>query len=247
MAIVYTHSKKSGEIFYIGIGLKNSRAYSKANRNKHWHNTVNKHGLEVNIVNYDIEWSEACKIEKMLILKYGRNDLKNGKLVNLTDGGEGVIGYNYTDEVRNKMSELKKGKPSPRLGFTLSKYTKDKISKSKSGIIFSDAHKAKISEGNKGKKLSQKHINSIVNSNKTRFISDETKLKMSLSKLNMSKKTKDKISLNSANSQIVLDLNTGVFYNSLREASKYYPYSYNTLKNRLSNKYKNTTSLIITI
>lgn len=247
MAIVYTHSKKSGDIFYIGIGLNNLRAYSKANRNKHWHNTVNKHGLEVNIVNYDIEWSEACKIEKMLILKYGRNDLKNGKLVNLTNGGEGVIGYNYTDEVRNKMSELKKGKPSPRLGCTLSQSTKDKISKSKFGIILSENHKNKISEANKGKKLSQKHINSIINSNKKRVISNETKQKMSISKLNMSKKTKEKISLNSANSQIVLDLNTGVFYNSIKEASIYNPYSYNTLKNRLSNKYKNLTNLIITI
>jgi hypothetical protein len=69
MAIVYTHSKKSGDIFYIGIGLDNSRAYSKANRNKHWHNTVNKHGLDVNIVKYDIEWSEACKIKRLKILK----------------------------------------------------------------------------------------------------------------------------------------------------------------------------------
>ena len=46
--------------------------------------------------------------------------------------------------------------------------------------------------------------------------------------------------------KIVLDLNTGVFYYSLEEASKYSNYSEGTLYRMLSGKYPNKTSLIYT-
>ena len=44
----------------------------------------------------------------------------------------------------------------------------------------------------------------------------------------------------------LLDLETGVFYDSLSQASKYYPYTYNHMKQMLNNnsKVKNKTSLI---
>ena len=247
MAIVYAHKIKDSEsIFYIGIGLYEKRAYSKRDRNKHWKNIVNKYGYDVEILFSGLDYEEANLKEVELILKYGRIDLKTGCLVNLTNGGDGVLGYTYTDEVKSKMSLIKKGLPSPMKGRTLSEETKLKISNSKKGKKHSEYHKQKISEGNKGKKLSESHKEALINSNKNRIVSNETKLKMSLSKLKMSDETKKKIGLNNPKCKIVLNKDTGVFYYSLKEASIYECINYNTLKNiTRKNGYKNKTNLII--
>ena len=128
MAIVYAHKIKDSEsIFYIGIGLYEKRAYSKRDRNKHWKNIVNKYGYDVEILFSGLDYEEANLKEVELILKYGRIDLKTGCLVNLTNGGDGVLGYTYTDEVKSKMSLIKKGLPSPMKGIALSEETKLKI------------------------------------------------------------------------------------------------------------------------
>ena len=93
MAIVYEHLRNdTKEVFYVGIGKTERRAYRKDNRNPYWKNIVNKVGYTVNIVYKDIEHKEAKKIEILLIEKYGRKNLGLGNLVNMTDGGEGVLG-----------------------------------------------------------------------------------------------------------------------------------------------------------
>lgn len=94
MALVYQHLKPSGEVFYIGIGISKKRAYSKYGRNKHWSNTVNKYGYEVQILTNNINYEFAKEIEKNLISYYRRKDLERGKLVNMTDGGEGFLNMN---------------------------------------------------------------------------------------------------------------------------------------------------------
>jgi len=109
MAIVYLHSKPDGEIFYVGISKDIYRPYSFRNRNKYWHNVVNKYGYIVNILFKDIEYSEAIEIEKYLIFYYGRKCLNTGTLVNITDGGEGVVGMKRTEETKLKMSLTRKG------------------------------------------------------------------------------------------------------------------------------------------
>lgn len=48
---------------------------------------------------------EACSLEKELIKKFGRRDLKHGTLVNLTDGGEGTEGRIYSTETRIKIGQ----------------------------------------------------------------------------------------------------------------------------------------------
>lgn len=102
MAIVYKHIRKdSREVFYVGIGKNRERAYSQANRNKHWKHIVEKVGYEVIILREDITWKEACNLEKNLIKEYGRRDLKAGTLVNMTDGGEGI--ENPSEELRQKL------------------------------------------------------------------------------------------------------------------------------------------------
>lgn len=48
---------------------------------------------------------ECFKEEIRLIAHYGRKDKGLGPLCNLTDGGEGIMGYEFTDEHRTKISE----------------------------------------------------------------------------------------------------------------------------------------------
>ena len=95
MAIVYQHLKKdSGEIFYIGIGKDKKRAYSNSGRNRYWHNIINKHNYEIEILIENISWELAIEYEILLISFYGRYDQNLGPLVNQTDGGDGSKGHN---------------------------------------------------------------------------------------------------------------------------------------------------------
>jgi hypothetical protein len=101
MAVLYRHVKPSGEVFYIGIGQNKERAYSKASRSLHWTNTIEKCGYEVEILKSDLSWEDACEIEQILIKYYGRKDLQEGSLVNLTAGGEGIQGYTHTEKTKH--------------------------------------------------------------------------------------------------------------------------------------------------
>jgi len=110
MAVVYQHKRlDTNDIFYIGIGDK-KRPYQIRSRNRHWKNIVNKHSYKIEILFKDLDWKEACQIERYLIKYYGRKDLKLGKLVNMTDGGEGTLNKIISKEARLKTSKLFKGK-----------------------------------------------------------------------------------------------------------------------------------------
>lgn len=135
MAVVYRHRRLDNmQPFYIGIGKEEQRAYSKSYRNKHWLNTVNKYGYLVEILLRDITWEDACELEIFLIEEYGRKDLGNGCLVNMTNGGDGVIGAICTEEAREKMREA-------RLGKKTSEETKKKMSESRLGNKRALGHK----------------------------------------------------------------------------------------------------------
>jgi hypothetical protein len=99
MAYVYRHIRlDKNEPFYIGIGEKEKRAYSIYDRSALWKKIVKKSNYEVEILFYDLTWEKACEKEKEFIKLYGRIDLKNGCLANLTDGGEGATGYKHSKE-----------------------------------------------------------------------------------------------------------------------------------------------------
>ena len=110
MAYVYRHIRlDKNEPFYIGIAKTDRRLISKQNRNKHWHNIVNKCGYEAEILIDDLTWDEACKKEIEFIALYGRIDMGTGSLVNLTDGGEGATNVKLSDQSRIKMSLGQRG------------------------------------------------------------------------------------------------------------------------------------------
>lgn len=107
MAIVYLHRRKdNNEVFYVGIGNDIKRAYDNKNRtNIFWKNVVNKYGYIVEIVEENLSWFDACIKEKELIKKYGRRDINEGTLVNMTDGGDGQS--NPSEETRKKLKYKK--------------------------------------------------------------------------------------------------------------------------------------------
>lgn len=186
MAVVYIHKRlDNNDVFYVGIGLKESRAWQKKFRNDHWRSIVNKHGFSYEIIHKDITWEEACEIEIALIRLYGRK-CDGGTLCNITSGGDGVVGVKWTYEHRRKISDGNKGK-------VRTEEARKNISTGRSGIIFSNEHRNNISKAKKGIKLS-----------------DETRAKMSLAKIGSAGKRP----------KLTLDLETGIFYDSLTNACR---------------------------
>lgn len=126
---VYRHIRlDKNEPFYIGIGCRKDfkRAYDKGKRRSLlWNKIVNKTNYDVEIIFEDVSKSFACEKEIELILLYGRKDLKNGSLVNLTIGGEAppvmfgdknimkqqkykdIISYKMTGRIMSKETKLK--------------------------------------------------------------------------------------------------------------------------------------------
>lgn len=58
---------------------------------------------------YDDEGA-AFACEKALIKAFGRRDVGNGSLCNLTDGGDGTAGHTHSEATRAKMSAAAKGR-----------------------------------------------------------------------------------------------------------------------------------------
>tara|TARA_R110002124_G_C8814051_1_gene503410 strand:- start:88 stop:915 length:828 start_codon:yes stop_codon:yes gene_type:complete len=87
---VYLHKNpKTSEVFYVGVGNK-ERPFDFRGRSLFWRNYYLKHGVVVCVVKKGLSIYDAFTEEKILISFYGRRDLGNGSLVNLTKGGEGI-------------------------------------------------------------------------------------------------------------------------------------------------------------
>lgn len=155
---VYLHKKfDTDEVFYVGKG-KGARYKSNRNRNKHWHNVVNKHGLkyEILVSSIDEELAMLCEIE--LIDKYKKLNIC---LCNYTNGGDGVSGYKHTAETIEKMKQIQR----QRVINSLHVGTR--------GMKFSEESKLKMSIAKRGKLPPNAGIPH----------TEETKRKMSIAKL----------------------------------------------------------------
>lgn len=217
---VYSHrTLDTNQVFYVGISstLNFKRAYSTTYRSKHWNNIVKKHGYEIQILTNNKTWEEVCELEKLLIKYYGRKDLGLGNLCNLTDGGEGTFGVIRSEELRKKYGSWNIGrKPT-------------------------EEHLQKNREANSGEKNSfykKSHppelVEQIRQKNIGRKASEETRA------LLRSQRTSDKHSA----SKLVLCLETGIFYDSAKDASFVFGIKHSTLKSRLNGTVKNKTNLI---
>lgn len=125
--VVYFHrNRKTGIVFYVGIGQKR-RAHESGGRNIIWNNYVKKHGKPVvEIVKSELKKEDAYYWELFYVALYKRKK-DGGTLVNITAGGEdnpmhhehirskvalSNTGKKASAETKLKQSLLKKGKPS---------------------------------------------------------------------------------------------------------------------------------------
>lgn len=120
-AYVYQHRRfDTNEVFYVGISTSKNfkRAFSKDSRSDWWKSIVKKTGYVVDIIYKNISWEQACKYEKNLISMYGRKDLSLGVLVNMTDGGEGILNVSLSTKIviGEKAKIRHKLKGHPRFG-----------------------------------------------------------------------------------------------------------------------------------
>lgn len=103
-AFVYVHLEAdTGNPFYVGIGVKGERPWNKSHRTNKHKNRASKHGMRVEIIAENLSW-EAAKWWEVRWIKALRTS--GYDLVNLTDGGEGALGYKHNQESINKMSNL---------------------------------------------------------------------------------------------------------------------------------------------
>jgi len=141
---VYLHRRASdNKVFYVGKG-KGKRAYSTFGRNDRWSKTANKHGLIVEIVFDNLEEAEAFQIERDTILEMKYFEYP---LVNMTDGGEGLSGFKWSEEQMKNHTSLK------NIG---RKHSLEEIEKRRASLMghpTSDQTKEKIRLGNVAKSV----------------------------------------------------------------------------------------------
>lgn len=193
MCYVYRHIRlDSNEPFYIGVGSDTNykRAFLKHKRSKFWNEIVNKAPYEVEIMLDDLTLEEACEKEKEFIRLYGRKELKQGTLVNLTDGGDGRFGSVMSDKEKKRLSEYMKGntytlgrhmpdeeKERRRIASTGKKHSEAaclKIRKIHKGKVVSEETKKKLSESHKGYVMPQSQKDKIRIASTGRVKSAET-------------------------------------------------------------------------
>lgn len=189
--------------FYVGKGsndrIKVHRKEANDLRHKPGRKTVKirlihklwKHGLDFTeeIILDNLTEQESFETEKEIIKIYGRIDLETGCLTNMTDGGEGGVGWVATDEYRKKLSKALKGR-------IFSKEHIEKIRKANRGHFPSKETRKKLSIAGKGKTHSSKTRKILSDKLKGHPTSEETKRKISIanSGKEISQETRDKIS-----------------------------------------------------
>jgi hypothetical protein len=161
---LYRHIRiDKNEPFYIGIGTKQSRTFNSAKSEYRrayetsrkesyvWNNIVSKTDYEVQIIFESDDYNFIKGKELEFISLYGRIDKNTGVLSNMTNGGDGFIGYVPSKEKIEKHKLFMTGRKQ-------SEEEKQKRNKSRKGYTHSEETKNKISNSHKGKKTSKEHL-----------------------------------------------------------------------------------------
>jgi group I intron endonuclease len=160
----YSHNKPDGTPFYIGKGSGN-RAFTKRT-NPYWKNIVAKYGYEVQILAHWKTHEEALNHEILIIACMKDMGIK---LANMTEGGEGTLGFSHphTEEHKKKLKGNSYGASSWGMTFKGKKHSTEsraKMSyvrignKNKLGAKLSNESKERISKGKTGKIVLAKRV-----------------------------------------------------------------------------------------
>jgi hypothetical protein len=223
MAYLYRHIREDkNEPFYIGIGsdstYKRANQAKKERRNNIWNKIVSKTLYKVEILFDDLTWEEACDKEKEFIALYGRIDNGTGLLANMTNGGDGSLGIIKSEQTISKLKERMSGKGNPMYGV---KHPSELIEQIRLKNLGKPAWNKGLPCLNHVKKaLSEKMIGSIA-------------WNKGLKKVN-----------GISNAKTVLCLQSGIYYESAKDASNILGINHSTLRSKLNGSVKNNTSLI---
>lgn len=192
---VYIDYTPDGTPIYVGKGT--AGRIKKKERNRFHTNICNKYPDWYRKIAFE-GIDTRCKEEIRLIALYGRRDLCEGTLTNLTAGGEGVTGIirsPHSFETRAKMSAAGKGRvhsdktraqqsASAKLRGPMPEETRAKLSElAKLRTPVSDATRTKMSEARKLRApISEETKTKMSDAQKGRVLSEETRAKMSDSK-----------------------------------------------------------------
>lgn len=162
----------------------------------------------------------------------------------ISEKRKGVKGRKHTEETKKKISSAHKGKILTEKQLSTLRYYSNLMKGSENGMKgkrHSEESKQKIRESKIGRKLSEetrkKISDSIKGENHGMYGKKHTK--------ETCKKISHKLKEGGFRAHIVLDLNTGVFYRSIREASEYHNISNTYLARMLKGIYPNKTSLTL--
>ena len=186
----------------------------------------------------ELEEDEAYDLEKELIHKYNSNNPVFG--YNKSIGGRVNTGMIRSDDCRRKLVERTSGKNHHFYGKHLTEDHKRKIREANIGHRVSEETRRKIGEGNRGKGKSEETIQKwresrkkythseetrrkIGEGNRGKRLSEETKRKIGAANRgrHFSEDAKRLMSENSSLKRKVMCIETGVIYDSIREASKH--------------------------
>lgn len=177
MIIYKAENKLNGKV-YIGKTIKTLHIRknqhvndSKRGSNYRFHNALNKYGAD------NFEWIILCETDStkklnLLEIFYISAYKKMTSLYNLTDGGEGNLGWNPPEETRNKIGMAN----SKRI---ISDETRVKLSEAGKGRKHSEETKKKIGMAHKGKTLTEEAKKKIGEANSKYIRDDNYRKKMS--------------------------------------------------------------------
>lgn len=134
--VIYLYISPSHK-YYIGQTIQ-EKARKNQHKNRIYHtafsNAIQKYGYENFEYKVLFRTSSKClkkmkvildTLEKYYIKRYKSNNPEFG--YNLTEGGEGSLGYKHTAEAKIKMSNFQKGKTPWNLGVAMSEAQKQKL------------------------------------------------------------------------------------------------------------------------
>ena len=195
--VVYLHERlDTNAVFYVGKGT-HKRVRQKCNRNPHWHRIVAKAGgFNDHLIAKGLMESEALELERLLIAEMRERGLE---ICNMTNGGDGISGYRFSDVARKAMSDRMKLKPPLMLGKTFTADHIENLRRAKLGKKQTPEQIKKAADARRGKPLSEQTRQKIAESLKGKPIAKEV----------VARKYK-----------AVRCINTGIVYESVTAAAK---------------------------